>query len=69
MSSTFERPFPALTSAQRYHLDVNGYDLNGYVVVQDVLSRDAYGILCDGLQRVKRDIRTLGSTFTSSSQR
>ena len=30
---TFERPFPALTPAQRYHLEVMGY-----VVVENTLS-------------------------------
>ena len=32
---TFERPFPALTPAQRYHLDVNGY-----VVIENTLSAE-----------------------------
>ena len=55
MNETFERPFPALTPAQRYHLDVLGY-----VLVPDVLSRDECETLRDALQRVKRDLRSPG---------
>ncbi len=53
MESTFERPFPALTSAQRYHFDVNGY-----VVVPEVLSRDECAAIIESLQRTKREIRS-----------
>lgn len=52
MEKTFERPFPALTPAQRYHFEVNGY-----VVVPEVLSRDECGQVIDALQRTKRDLR------------
>lgn len=52
MDSTFARPFPALTPAQRYH-----FELNGYVVVPGVLSRDECGQIREALQQVKRDIR------------
>jgi len=48
----FERPFPALTPAQRYHLEVFGY-----VIVQDALSRDECGQILDALQRIKRELR------------
>ena len=34
-TSEFTRPFPALTPAQRYHLDVYGY-----VVVENTLTGD-----------------------------
>ena len=44
-------PFPALTTAQRYHLDVFGY-----VVVPEVLTRDECGEIADDLQRLKRDL-------------
>ena len=43
-------PFPALTPAQRYFLDVNGY-----VVVPNTLTTDEIGRLLEALQRLKRD--------------
>lgn len=49
----FDRPFPALSPAQRYHLDVFGY-----VIVPDVLSRDECGTIREALQRIKRDLQT-----------
>lgn len=52
MEQTFERPFPALTPAQRYH-----FEMYGYVVVPGVLSADECGILREALQRTKRDLR------------
>jgi hypothetical protein len=52
MPSVFERPFPALTPAQRYHFEVFGY-----VVVPGVLSPAECATIRDALQRVKRDIR------------
>ena len=48
----FERPFPALTPAQRYHLEVHGY-----VVVPETLDRQECGILREALQKLKRDLR------------
>ena len=48
----FERPFPALTPAQRYHLEVNGY-----VVVPGTLDANECGVLREALQRLKRDLR------------
>lgn len=51
--AAFERPFPALTPAQRCHLDVMGY-----VIVPDVLSREECGLVGEALQKVKRDLRT-----------
>ncbi len=42
--------FPALTPAQRYFLDVNGY-----VVVPNTLTIDEIGRLQEALQRLKRD--------------
>ena len=47
-----ERPFPALTPAQRLHLEVNGY-----VVVPDVLSADECAQINDALHQVQRTIR------------
>ena len=49
--SGFERPFPALTPAQRYHLDVYGY-----VVVENTLSADEVGRLYEAMQKWKRDL-------------
>ena len=51
--AVFERPFPALTPAQRCHLDVMGY-----VIVPDVLSPDECGLIAEALQKVKRDLQT-----------
>ena len=55
MDSTFERPFPALTPAQRYYLDVHGY-----VVIPEVLSRHECEEVRDALQRIKHDVRKDG---------
>lgn len=52
---SFERPFPALTPAQRYSLDVFGY-----VVIPNVLSRDECGLVRDALQKLKSDLRQAG---------
>ena len=49
---TDNRPFPALTPAQRYHLEVFGY-----VIVQDTLSRDECGQILDALNRIKAELR------------
>ena len=46
--STFERPFPALTPAQRYHLEVFGY-----VVVENVLTTDEVTSLRDALYALR----------------
>lgn len=47
----FIRPFPALTPAQRYHLEVYGY-----VVIENTLSADETGRLHGAMQRLKRDL-------------
>jgi ectoine hydroxylase-related dioxygenase (phytanoyl-CoA dioxygenase family) len=52
MTTRFERPFPALTPAQRFHFEVHGY-----VVVPGVLSEEECGLIREALQRTKRDIR------------
>jgi hypothetical protein len=52
MEPTFERPFPALTPAQRYH-----FEIHGYVVVPGVLSRRECRTIMDAMQRTKRAIR------------
>ena len=46
----FEPPFPALTPAQRYHLEVNGY-----VVVEGLLGQDEVDRYHEALQRLKRE--------------
>lgn len=50
-SSDFERPFPALTPAQRYHLDVFGY-----VVVENTLTAEEVGCLLAAMQKLKKDL-------------
>jgi hypothetical protein len=52
MPPVFERPFPALTPAQRYH-----FEIFGYVVVPGVLSPAECEAIRAALQRVKRDLR------------
>lgn len=47
----FERPFPALTPAQRYHLDVFGY-----VVVENTLTEHETGRLLEAMHKLKRDL-------------
>lgn len=47
----FHRPFPALTPAQRYHLDVYGY-----VVIENTLTADETGRIREALQKLKRDL-------------
>jgi len=47
----FDRPFPALTPAQRYSLDIMGY-----VIVPDTLSPDEVGTLREALHKIKRDL-------------
>ena len=53
--SGFERPFPALTPAQRYHLDVFGY-----VVVPGTLAAEETGRLLAAMQRLKADLVAAG---------
>ena len=47
--------FPALTGAQRYHLEVYGY-----VVIEDVLNTDEVGRMLEAMQRLKRDFLAAG---------
>jgi hypothetical protein len=51
----FQRPFPALTPAQRYHLDVYGY-----VVVPNTLTADQVAALKAALQRLKTEFLAIG---------
>ena len=51
----FVRPFPALTPAQRYHLDVFGY-----TVIDKTLTEDETAALWDALQRLKRELVATG---------
>jgi hypothetical protein len=50
-NNTFERPFPALTPAQRYHVDVYGY-----VVVENTLGEDEVGRLLEAMHRLRDDL-------------
>jgi ectoine hydroxylase-related dioxygenase (phytanoyl-CoA dioxygenase family) len=54
-ADTMDLPFPALTPAQRLHLDAFGY-----VVVPGVLTADECGRLIDALQRLKSDLIAAG---------
>ena len=51
---TFERPFPALTPAQRYHLEVLGY-----VVVENTLSSEEIQQLKEALHKLDRELERL----------
>ena len=62
-TKTFERPFPALTPAQRYYFDVFGY-----VVVPDLFTRDEIESLKDSLQRLKRDLLAQGRLALATTQ-
>lgn len=55
------RPFPALTPAQRYHLDVYGY-----VVVENTLTENEVGTLREALQKLKRDCIATGDPATAT---
>jgi ectoine hydroxylase-related dioxygenase (phytanoyl-CoA dioxygenase family) len=55
LSAGGPRPFPALTPAQRYHLDVYGY-----VVVEKTLTENEVGTLREALQKLKRDCIATG---------
>lgn len=54
VKQSFDRPFPALTPAQRYHFEVFGY-----VVLPSVLSQDETAALRDALYRVRDGIARL----------
>ena len=54
MSQTFDRPFPALTAAQRLHFEVHGY-----VVVENTLTPDAVTALKDALYTLRDGINAL----------
>jgi ectoine hydroxylase-related dioxygenase (phytanoyl-CoA dioxygenase family) len=56
---TMDVPFPALTSAQRLHLDINGY-----VVVPNTLTGDECGVLIEALQKLKRDLAAAGNPLS-----
>lgn len=53
MNTQFNRPFPALTPAQRYHLEIFGY-----VIVPGVLSLDECETIREALQKIKRDLQS-----------
>jgi len=48
----FTRPFPALTTAQRYALEVHGY-----VVVENTLTPDEVGETLEGLRKLRADLK------------
>lgn len=49
--TSFDRPFPALTPAQRYHLDVFGY-----VVIENTLTDEQVGLLLESMQKLKQEL-------------
>ncbi len=51
----YQKPFPALTPAQRFHLDVYGY-----VIIENTLSTDQVGRIHEALQRLKRELIATG---------
>lgn len=51
---TFDRPFPALTPAQRYH-----FELYGYTIVEHTLSAEEVGRLREALYRLRASIQQL----------
>lgn len=50
-SNGYHKPFPALTPAQRLHLDIYGY-----VIVENTLTADEVGRMREALQKLKRDL-------------
>ena len=50
-----QRPFPALTSAQRYHFDVFGY-----VVIENTLTADETSSVLNALQSLKSEFEATG---------
>lgn len=54
-SSGYHKPFPALTPAQRLHLDVYGY-----VIIENTLTADEVGRMREALQKLKRDLIDTG---------
>ncbi|HCL28480.1 MAG TPA: hypothetical protein DIC52_08605 [Candidatus Latescibacteria bacterium] len=54
-------PFPALTPAQRLHLDIYGY-----VVVPETLTADECGAMIEALQKLKRDLTGAGNPASRS---
>ena len=45
-----KRPFPGLTAAQRWHVEVYGY-----VVIENVINADEVGLMLDAMRKLKRD--------------
>lgn len=54
-SNGYHKPFPALTPAQRLHLDVYGY-----VIIENTLTADEVERMRDALQKLKRDLIATG---------
>jgi ectoine hydroxylase-related dioxygenase (phytanoyl-CoA dioxygenase family) len=54
-------PFPALTPAQRLHLDIYGY-----TVIPNTLTADECGLLIEALQQLKRDLLAAGKPVSWS---
>ncbi|MBT5142356.1 MAG: hypothetical protein HN559_28290 [Gemmatimonadetes bacterium] len=61
--ATFDKPFPALTPAQRYHLEVFGY-----VVIEETLSADEVGQLLEAVYRLKRGLCQLENPLADGAR-
>ena len=59
-SLTFDRPFPPLTPAQRYHLDVYGY-----VVIENTLKPAEASHIKDALYRLRDELKQLDDPSAS----
>ncbi|MCX5659837.1 MAG: phytanoyl-CoA dioxygenase family protein [Planctomycetota bacterium] len=55
------RPFPALTTAQRYHLDVFGY-----VVIPNLLTPDEVGRMKEALYKLRAELQALPDPKTQN---
>tara|TARA_B100001245_G_C22866323_1_gene416627 strand:- start:71 stop:1039 length:969 start_codon:yes stop_codon:yes gene_type:complete len=59
--ATFNIPFPALTTDQRYHFEVNGY-----VVIEDVLNPMEIKLLYDVLHELKAEFMSYDDPWNTS---
>ena len=53
-------PFPALTAAQRWHLEIHGY-----VVVENVFNEEETGLMLDAAHKLQRDFMALDDPWNT----
>jgi ectoine hydroxylase-related dioxygenase (phytanoyl-CoA dioxygenase family) len=58
---TFQRPFPALTSVQRFY-----FETHGYVVVPSVLSSERCDRIAGALRRLREELRKINPGTTTA---